>query len=797
MNKDITEFIKAELRPRFFNYIPQIFPTMQFRKVGDKWCSHLHWDGTPATRPTPDKTVVTKKLSYYLYDQSKLNGEGIPLIDAYMYHNGISEVWQAVNQLCDICGVIKPEWDESANERYKELRKKRKAYTESAERQHKALYSPEGAQALAYLRGRGWSDDEIKRSNLGYISADEAESIGIQNYRNTHTLSIPLQSGGEVYAFKMRSLEENASGKYRFNKGADKDSNLYNLTGAKEDNGEVIVVEGELDTERARVNGFENVVATSGGGLTDKHFAVMKQRGITRVTLLFDNDEKGREFTDKSISRGWKYNITVAVAELDGAKDLDEYFCKGGTAEELRGIIARAEAGGVYKLAQITKKYEGEDILDKKEREFTAETIKLINEIPHAIEQERVASRYESFLLNNSTNREYIRKEALLARARDLKSFDNAEERNKKANSAYETMGKLLQQGKVTEALSAMGEALKECQTIGTKEKYAELCVTDTMADFARRRNNRPQALATEYKLGKYREEETFTLPTGAITFIVAPTSHGKSTMLQNLALQIARQPEEGAVLYFTFEEEADSVKLQLLNKYIGEELARGGNNLNAIDHYYSNGFDKRYIQEAKHDLFLERESAFWTDIIESGKLQVFYRDLYAKELVEAIRYLNTERKVKAVFIDYIQLLYTAGNNKQRYEELKDICNSLKALAIELNVPLVIGAQARREVKSPTDIASQQISDASDIEKIANKILFLWNGAFKSMKDDATLAEWQKDRFELGDRGKIYAKLVKNRGGNVNIDAVLNFDGNTGLITQGQKPIPKFEWERQ
>ena len=191
--------------------------------------------------------------------------------------------------------------------------------------------------------------------------------------------------------------------------------------------------------------------------------------------------------------------------------------------------------------------------------------------------------------------------------------------------------------------------------------------------------------------------------------------------------------------------------------------------------------------------MFLERESAFWTDIIQSGKLQVFYFDSYAKELVEAIRYLNTERKVKAVFIDYIQLLYTAGNNKQRYEELKDICNSLKALSIELSVPLVIGAQARREVKSPTDIASQQISDASDIEKIANKILFLWNGAFKSMKDDArALEQWQKDNFELGDRCKIYAKLVKNRGGNVNIDTVLNFDGNTGLITQGQRTIPKL-----
>lgn len=788
MSKDITEFIKAELRPRYFNFIPQIFPTMQFRLVGNKWCSRFHWDGSEPTHPAQDKTVVTDKYSYRLYDQSR---GSMDLIEAYQLHNNISEVWQAVNQLCDICGVITPEWDDSAKESYRAYRKKREAFTQSAERQRKALYSPEGAQALAYLRGRGWSDEEIRRSNLGYISAVEAESIGIQlqakPFGNTHTLSIPLQSGGEVYAFKVRSLEDKTSVRYLFNANADKGSNLFNLTGVKEQGGDIIVVEGELDAERARVNGLDKVVATSGGALTDAQFTLMSQRGITRVTLLYDNDERGRGFVADSIERGWKHNITVAVAELNGAKDIDEYFSNGGTADGLRQIISNAKAGGVYEIDRLISRHEDEGVTDKQERAYTDEVIELINRIPHADEQERVA-----YLFADSVGG-YISKEAILARARDLKSFDNAEERNKKANSAYETMGKLLQQGKVTEALSAMGEALKECQTVGTREKYAELAITDTRVAFTNRRNNRPNALLTDYTLGSGKQEEKLTLPTGAITFIVAPTSHGKSTMLQNLALQLAKQPEDGAVLYFTFEEEADSVKLQLLNKYIGTELARNGNNLNAIDHYYSNNFNMRYIQEAKHELFLERESAFWTDIIEGGKIRVFYRDFTATELVEAIRYLNTERKVKAVFIDYIQLLYTAGNKKQRYEELKDICNALKALSIELKIPLVIGAQARREVKSPTDIASQQISDASDIEKIANKILFLWNGAFKSMKDDAKpLYEWEKDRFALPDRTKIYAKLVKNRGGNVNIDTVLNFDGNTGLITQGQRTIPKL-----
>ena len=38
--------------------------------------------------------------------------------------------------------------------------------------------------------------------------------------------------------------------------------------------------------------------------------------------------------------------------------------------------------------------------------------------------------------------------------------------------------------------------------------------------------------------------------------------------------------------------------------------------------------------------------------------------------------------------------------------------------------------------------------------------------------------------FKIGEEGKLYALLAKNRGGYRNIDAILNFDGNTGKITQ-------------
>ena len=155
---------------------------------------------------------------------------------------------------------------------------------------------------------------------------------------------------------------------------------------------------------------------------------------------------------------------------------------------------------------------------------------------------------------------------------------------------------------------------------------------------------------------------------------------------------------------------------------------------------------------------------------------------------------------VKAVFIDYIQLLSSRAYRKahlQRTEELKEICKDLKNLSIETQLPIIVAAQLNREANSPLELHSQKIAEAADLERIANKILCLWNTSFVAQKSKDSAKELEaleaKHGFKLGEGGKIYAKLTKNRGGVVGLEAVFNFNGNTGVIEGNYKPEAEQE----
>jgi KaiC/GvpD/RAD55 family RecA-like ATPase len=122
--------------------------------------------------------------------------------------------------------------------------------------------------------------------------------------------------------------------------------------------------------------------------------------------------------------------------------------------------------------------------------------------------------------------------------------------------------------------------------------------------------------------------------------------------MLQNIALQVADQTKQGeTVLYFSFEEDKDAVLLQFLNKSMNTELCNNyhsstSNNLRALAHYYRTGEDK-YIKTDKRIEFHQKKASFMSKYITSGRLRLFYEDFDSAEVIEAIKYLCSQTKVK------------------------------------------------------------------------------------------------------------------------------------------------------
>lgn len=344
------------------------------------------------------------------------------------------------------------------------------------------------------------------------------------------------------------------------------------------------------------------------------------------------------------------------------------------------------------------------------------------------------------------------------------------------------------------------------------EEKYREfLEVPDIQKEVSRKKEGIKTGYTFKTSQGK---EERLILSPG-LTLICGKSSHGKSRFLQNLALQILEdlqiKREEGEVLFFAFEEDYPEVLLQFANLYAKTPgLSQyGTKNTEVLRDYFIHKEEEGWKPRSPEDIWknvcprLER----FTEIQKSGKLRIYYSPdlqikgdrtpLEAPDLSGVISYLSSQRPIKAVFLDYVQAIYKDGYRKDRREELREICKELNDLSKRLDIPFILSAQLNRETPNPTSMSGDNIAESADITRYGDTILCLWNSAFlRDVKNKETYLESQEYKdlqsrgFTLGEEGKLYCYLTKNRGGTPFVDAVLDYYGETGEIPTNEDLPP-------
>ena len=818
--KDITRFINDELKPRLYSHIPQIFPELHFTQKGNKYVSSYHADGTEGTGRKKDRSVVTEKQPTKVFDNTRQEAKDV--ITLFMENNRITEVWEAVNKLCSIVGIFPPENTPEGKERYRQQEQRRTALEASAERQKKALFAPEGMAVLDYLHSRGWTDSEIQEAELGYISTMEANTINAQrSIGDFYTLSIPLRSGSVLYGFKFRTIrkETNGQDKYTYLYGTEKRTNLFNLTGIQQEDGAIVVVEGELDALHAQVRGISGVVATGGGKLTGELLDVATGRGIKRITLLFDKDERGAKFVRESIDVAHQRRISVLVATFpDGESlsdgrpihDIDEYL-QAHTPQDLQNLINNALSGSKYlleDLVQSTIKEHGEEnVTDAIELDLRNKVIALANHTPNEVERDFILTSYADLV--NIDGKQAFSEAALRAVADRERAAEDALRIEKETGRAIEDAKLLLDRERdVQGALQKMGEAVSRIKLIGDREKYGDLLRTPSREERIRKYKEKPEALRTSYQFTEGGELELpFTLPSGALTILAAPTSHGKSAFLRNLAIDVARlyKDDNKSILYFTFEESEEDVIAQFTNTFIGKRLhapSKKHTQVDSIIDYFKTG-EPNYIggknAEISQEEFKQRELEFSTDYLDSGRIKIYYRDYDLETLIEALEFAVCNISTKAIFIDYIQILRSQKFARQpRAEQLKEICISLKDFSVKYKIPVVLAAQLNREAITPFRMNNTQMAESSDIEKAANTIVCLWNSNFKPNKYGAKAMTPEEEKeikalndkgFNMGKDGKLFAIITKIRGSRgVGMYSIFEYKGYAGKIVENYEP---------
>ncbi len=107
-------------------------------------------------------------------------------------------------------------------------------------------------------------------------------------------------------------------------------------------------------------------------------------------------------------------------------------------------------------------------------------------------------------------------------------------------------------------------------------------------------------------------------------------------------------------------------------------------------------------------------------------------------EMKAKARRLKAESGLELIVLDYLQLMRGGGNRDSREQEISEISRSLKALAKELNVPVIALSQLNRKVEDRTNRRPQMadLRESGAIEQDADLIAFIYRDELYNKSED-------------------------------------------------------------
>jgi replicative DNA helicase len=171
----------------------------------------------------------------------------------------------------------------------------------------------------------------------------------------------------------------------------------------------------------------------------------------------------------------------------------------------------------------------------------------------------------------------------------------------------------------------------------------------------------------------------------------------------------------------------------------------------------------------------------------ESGGLSV-------SQLAARARRLKRQHGLDLLIIDYLQLLQgsTRRSQENRVQEITEITTNLKALAKELNVPILALSQLSRQVESRDDKRPQlsDLRESGSIEQDADVVLFVFRDEYyhvmkKPLESSKDFGEWQAKAHDV--HGKAEVIIGKQRHGPTGT-VELQFDAAVTKFSSLAKP---------
>jgi len=203
-------------------------------------------------------------------------------------------------------------------------------------------------------------------------------------------------------------------------------------------------------------------------------------------------------------------------------------------------------------------------------------------------------------------------------------------------------------------------------------------------------------------------DEMTAGLQPSDLIIVAARPSMGKTALAVNMAEHAALKSKK-AVAIFSMEMSASQLAFRLISSLgrINQQHLRTGD-----------------IQE-------EEWPRVTSAITLLSDAKIFIDDtpaLSPAELRARARRLKREHDVGLIVIDYLQLMQVPGNKENRATEISEISRSLKAMAKEMNIPVIALSQLNRSLEQRTDKrpVMSDLRESGAIEQDADVILFIY-----------------------------------------------------------------------
>ncbi len=204
-------------------------------------------------------------------------------------------------------------------------------------------------------------------------------------------------------------------------------------------------------------------------------------------------------------------------------------------------------------------------------------------------------------------------------------------------------------------------------------------------------------------------DEMTSGLQKGDLIIVAGRPSMGKTCLIMNMVEEAAMKSDKPA-LVFSLEMPAEALTMRMMSSLgrIDQNKVRTGKLAEGDWPRLTSAVSM--LSEAK--LYIDDASA-----LTPGEIRA-----------RARRLAREHGGLSMIGIDYLQLMTTHANKENRATEISEISRSLKALAKELGVPVVVGSQLNRSLEQRTDKRPimSDLRESGAIEQDADLILFIY-----------------------------------------------------------------------